>query len=60
MVTDAQHLPVERKDVIVVVARRESGVDRLGRAQREIKAVEETFLRIDQRLAVRSPVGRLE
>ena len=46
--------------MIVVVARRKAGVDCLRLAGREIEAVEPSFLRINERLPIVSPIRRLK
>ncbi len=60
VVTDGQHAAVERQDVVVVVARREAGIDDRGRPRCEIETVEPSLLHVDERLPIVCPVGRLK
>src|SRR5919108_5786375 len=60
MMTDAHHSPVERQDMIIIVAGRESRVDHRGRTRGEVEAIETSLLRVNQRFSIGSPVRRLE
>src|SRR6266480_6077924 len=57
---DRDGAPVERQDVIVVVAGRELRVHNDRSPLRQIKAIQQAATVVDQRLAVLGPVRRLE
>ena len=63
---DAEHFPVEREHVVVVVAGREAGIERVRRPGRQIEASQNTPAGsasahvVDQRRAVGRPVRRFE
>ena len=60
MITNGEHLPVEREDVIVVVAGSKAGIDFRRCPFGEVKPVQPAVAVIDQGLSVSSPVWCLQ
>jgi hypothetical protein len=60
MVADAEPLPVERQDMVVVVGRSEARVELRRSPRGQLKAVEKAIDVIDEEASVFRPIGRLD
>src|SRR6185295_14524291 len=60
VIADGQHLAVERKHVIVVVAGGKIRIDGHRRFRRQIEPNQSSIVVIDQRAAVSGPIRRLK